>query len=200
MAERTDHTLRDDAQGLFVGVLLCALGVQLLTHLEFITGQTAGLALVITYVTGWSFAVTFFAVNLPFYWLAWTQMGTEFTLKSILCVTLLSGMTWVLARVFSFGDVHPAAGALIVGALVGPGLLIIIRHNGSLGGIGVLAVYLQDKTGFKAGWVQLAFDAVLFAVAALIFPAETVLYSLAGAVILNLIIAWNHRRDRYIAR
>ncbi len=198
--ESTKHTLRDDAQGLLLGILLCSLGLLLLTDQGFLTGQTAGLALLITYITSWPFAAVFFVVNIPFYWLAWVRMGAEFTIKSLVCVTGLSFFSAYLPNVFEFGDVHPAAAAAIVGALIGSGLLIIIRHNGSLGGLGVLAVYLQDKTGFKAGWVQLIFDAGLFGVAALLLPTDIVLYSLAGAVLLNLIIAWNHRRDRYIAR
>jgi len=47
--------------------------------------------------------------------------------------------------------------------------------------------------------VQLAVDGVIFAAAFLLFPASIVLYSLLGAVVLNAIIAFNHRRDRYIA-
>ena len=198
--DATDHTLRDDAQGLLLGLLLCSLGLMLLTDQSFLTGQTAGLALLISYLSGWPFAAVFFVVNIPFYWLAWTRMGAQFTIKSLLCVTGLSVFSWGLPQVFAFGDVHPAAAAVVVGALIGAGLLIIIRHNGSLGGLGVLAIYIQDKTGFKAGWVQLIFDGALFATAALLFPIDIVLYSLAGAVLLNLVIAWNHRRDRYIAR
>jgi hypothetical protein len=32
-----------------------------------------------------------------------------------------------------------------------------------------------------------------------LFPASVVGYSLLGALVLNLIITFNHRRDRYIA-
>ncbi|MGB0961802.1 MAG: acetate/propionate family kinase, partial [Mycobacterium sp.] len=54
---------------------LAAFGVALLTHLGLITGQTAGLAVLISYVTGWSFGLVFFALNLPFYLLGWLQLG-----------------------------------------------------------------------------------------------------------------------------
>jgi len=40
---------------------------------------------------------------------------------------------------------------------------------------------------------------VLFGVALWVLAPAMVLYSLAGAVVLNLIVAINHRRDRYIA-
>ena len=41
--------------------------------------------------------------------------------------------------------------------------------------------------------------AVLFALAFLVVPPETVAISFAGALVVNLVIAVNHRRDRYIA-
>lgn len=75
----------------------------------------------------------------------------------------------------------------------------MFRHNGSLGGIGVMALYVQDSTGFKAGYVQLMVDVAIFSIAFLLFDPGTVLYSLLGAVVMNLIITFNHRRDRYIA-
>ena len=81
----------------------------------------------------------------------------------------------------------------------GAGLLAIFRHRASLGGVGVVALYLQDRTGFRAGWTQLLVDLVVFALAWLTLPAAAVLYSLAGALVLNLVIAINHRRDRYVA-
>jgi len=85
------------------------------------------------------------------------------------------------------------------GALVGMGPLAMFRHNGSLGGLGVVALMIQDSTGFRAGYVQLIADAIIFGLAALVLPLWVVLWSLLGAVVLNLIIAVNHRRDRYIA-
>ena len=62
------HSLIDDAQGLFTGGFMAAFGITILTQLGFVTGQTAGLAVLISYATGWQFGLVFFAVNLPFYW------------------------------------------------------------------------------------------------------------------------------------
>ena len=97
-------------------------------------------------------------------------------------------------------DMPAEPGAPLAGALIGMGLIVIFRHGGSLGGVGVLALYLQEKTGFRAGWTQLGFDALLYALALLCLETEIVLWSLTGAVVTNLIIAANHRKDRYIAR
>lgn len=195
----TKHSLLDDIQGLSIGIFMCGLGLHLLTHLGLLTDQTAGLAVIVSYLTGWSFGVVFFVINLPFYALAYRRLGPGFTLKSLISVTALSALTEILPFGITFATVNTALGAVIFGALVGMGLLAMFRHHGSLGGLGVVALIIQDRTGFRAGYVQLIFDVILFAGAVFLFPVGIVLYSLLGAVVLNLVITFNHRRDRYIA-
>ncbi len=194
-----EHTPLDDVQGLGIGIFLCGIGVHILTSAGLITGQTAGIAVIISYLSGWSFGVVFFIVNLPFYLLAYRRLGAEFTFKSLLSVTLLSVITSVLPIGWTVGDMAPGVAAVVFGTTVGIGLLAMFRHNGSLGGLGVVALLVQDTTGFKAGYVQLIADAVIFAIGFLLFPPTVILWSLLGAVVLNLTIAFNHRRDRYIA-
>jgi len=192
------HSPAEDAQGLAYGSFMAAVGVLLLTHLGFVTGQTAGLAILISYATGWGFAPVFFAVNLPFYWLGYRRLGPGFMLKSFVAVAAMSGLVAALPPFLQFGHVHPAVGAVLVGFLTGSALLALFRHGASLGGVGIVALYLQDATGFRAGWTQLIFDACLFAAALLLRDWQTVAWSFLGALVLNLVIAINHRRDRYI--
>lgn len=193
------HTLIEDAQAFLLGTAMCALSVQFLTELGLITGQTAGLGVLLSYVTGWSFGAVFFVVNLPFYVLAWLRMGPMFTVKSFVAVALLSAMTEVFPRLMSFEALNPALGAVLAGATAGLGLIVLFRHGASLGGIGVLGLFLQDRFGIRAGWVQMGFDAVLFSAALVLLDLPLVAWSLLGAVVVNLIVAVNHRRDRYIA-
>ncbi len=192
------HTLFEDAQGLVFGALICALGIHILTSAGLVTGQTAGLAVLIGYVTGWSFGAVFFVVNLPFYALALARMGMGFTLRTFIAVGLLSGFTLIIPEFVSFDRLHPLAAAILFGTVTGPGLLALFRHRASLGGVGILALWMQDRLAVQAGWVQLGFDAVLFAAALAVIDPLLVLYSALGAFIVNLIIAVNHRKDRYI--
>jgi len=186
-------------QGLSVGCLLTSIGVVFLTHLGFLTGQTAGIALLIAYPMGWSFGTVFFLVNLPFYIFAYLRLGIEFTLKSIACVTAVSFLADYLPIYISLEYLNPLVGTLVFGVTVGAGMLACFRHQGSLGGLGVVALIIQDRTGFRAGYFQLMIDIAIFAVALFLFPATIIAYSLLGAVVLNGVIALNHRRDRYIA-
>lgn len=193
------HTALEDIQGLAIALVTTAIGLSFIAQLGFLTGQTAGLALVISYLTGLSFSWVFWLINIPFYVLAYFRMGTEFTLKSALSVTILSILMAYLPPLMTFETLNPIFGTIAFGVLTGFGLLGVFRHKSSLGGLGVLALIAQDHFGVRAGLVQIAFDAVLFTVAFFLFDAHVVLYSLFGALILNGVIAFNHRRDIYIA-
>ena len=195
-----DHKWHEDLWAFLVGTSMCALGIQFLSFAGLITGQTAGLGVLLSYITETSFGFWFFVLNLPFYVFGWIRLGPKFTIKSFLAVAMLSVLSEVFANFIVFDTIPVPLAALLAGACSGLGLMIVFRHGASLGGVGVLALYLQDKTGFQAGWTQLVFDTILFLVAFLILPIDLVLWSLFGAVAINVIIGLNHRKDRYIAR
>ncbi|RWR07798.1 YitT family protein [Paenirhodobacter populi] len=192
------YTRFEDAQGILIASVQSALGLHLLRAAGLITGGTAGMSLIISYVTGWSFGLVFFVINLPFYGFAWRARGMVFCIKSLLSVTLVSLMAEALKPLMHVDQIQPAAAAVLFGVSTGVGLLGLFRHSGSLGGVSIIALILQDKFGFKAGWTQTIHDLVLFAVALWLMPFDKVIWSLLGAVILNLVIAFNHRRDWYI--
>jgi uncharacterized membrane-anchored protein YitT (DUF2179 family) len=199
MTDPHHHSLIEDAQGIAYGATMAAFGIVILTHLGLITGQTAGLAVLISYATGYGFGPVFFAVNLPFYIVGYMRMGWLFTLKTFFAVALLSALSLWLPGQISFATLNPWVGAVLFGFLSGSALLALFRHGASLGGVGIVALMLQDRLGWRAGWVQLGFDAVLFAVAFAVIEARLVLISFLGALVVNLVIAINHRRDRYVA-
>jgi len=199
MTEARPHTLFEDVQGIAYGAGMGAFGIVILTHLGLVTGQTAGVAVLVSYATGWAFGPVFFAVNLPFYWLGYRRMGAAFVVKTFCAVALMAGLSMVLPRWIGFDRLDPAVGAILYGAVTGSALLALFRHGASLGGIGILALILQDRTGFRAGHSQLLFDCALFAAALTLRDPATVALSLLGSVVLNFVIAVNHRRDRYIA-
>ncbi len=193
------HTPLEDALALLVGTGLVALSVQFLQSAGLITGQIAGLSLVLAYIGDWPFGLVFFLLNLPFYFFAVARMGWIFTLKTFLAVALLSVISETMGRHIALDVGNPGLAAFLAGITAGTGLLVLFRHGATLGGVGIMALYIQDRMGVRAGLIQLGFDALVFILAAFLFPAPIVLWSLAGAVLLNVIIAMNHRRDRYVA-
>lgn len=180
-----------DVQGLAFGILMTSLGVVFLKAVGLVTGQTAGLALLLSYVLPFGFGPVFLAVSIPFLILSWIKRGPDFTIKTICAVLGISFAVPMLAAHIVFESIPPLLAAILAGASCGVGLIALFRHNASAGGLGILALIIEQKTGFKTGWFQLCFDVCVFLVASLVLEPMQLLYSFVGAVVLNLIIAWN---------
>ena len=195
----TRHSTVEDVQGIFSGSLVAALGLYVLASAGLLTGSTAGVAFLLHYAFGVNFGLAFFLLNLPFFYLSWKRLGMAFTVKTFIAIGLTSVLADVQSRFFSISSIHPAWAALLGGLLLGFGLLALYRHRASLGGVGILGIYLQERFGIRAGLVQLIIDLCVLAVAVFVATPPVVFYSVLGAVVLNLFVAINHRADRYIA-
>ncbi|MEG3613680.1 YitT family protein [Isoptericola haloaureus] len=191
------HTPFEDALGILTGTFVVSLGLFLLESVSAVTGGTAGLSLLVSYVAPLPFAVLFAAVNLPFFLLAITKKGWSFTLRTGAAIALVSGFSVLHPAVFGTVDLPPLYGVLAGNALAGVGLLILFRHRSSLGGFNIVALIAQERLGWRAGYVQMALDTTVVLAAFAVVPATTVLLSALGAVLLNLVLAMNHRPGRY---
>lgn len=147
----TRHSVFEDAMALPLGTAAMALGIAMFQQAGLLAGGTAGLAFLLHYATGGSFGALFFAINLPFYWLAWRHLGHAFTLKTFVAVALLSVQSEWLPRWIGFAPLQPLYAALMGGTLIGMGMLALFRHQASVGGIGIVAVVLQQQRGWRAG-------------------------------------------------
>ncbi|OLP58274.1 hypothetical protein BJF93_06570 [Xaviernesmea oryzae] len=193
------HTPVEDVQGIITGSLVAALGLYMLASAGLLTGSTAGVAFLLHYAFGINFGLAFFLLNLPFFYLSLKRLGLAFTLKTFIAIGLTALLSDLQTRFFTIAGMQPAWGALTGGLLLGYGLLALYRHRASLGGVGILGIWMQERFGIRAGLVQLVIDMGVLAVAFFVTTPQTVLYSVLGAVVLNLFVAINHRSDRYIA-
>lgn len=192
------HPLWEDALALLTGTALVALGIAFYSHAGLLTGGTVGLAFLLKYLAGWPFGLVFFLVNLPFYGLAIWRMGWPFTLRTACAVGLVSLFAELTPRWVRFAELDVVYAALFGGFVIGLGLLILFRHRASLGGVNVLALFVQERFGVRAGTVQMGIDALIVLAAVLVVPLDKVALSVLGAVALNLVLAVNHRADRYM--
>lgn len=196
---RTRHGPHEDLQALLTGTLFVALGVVMFRHTGLLTGGTAGLAFLLHYATGWNFSLVFFLINLPFYGLAFKRMGRVFTFKTFVAVGLLAVLAQWMPLWIAFDALSTGFAAVAGGLLMGAGMLMLFRHRASLGGFNVLVLYLQERFGWRAGRVQMAFDCAIVLAAFAVVDWQQIAWSVVGAVVLNMTLAINHRPGRYMA-
>lgn len=198
--DSSKHSFFEDCQAIFSGALFVGIALIMYAQAGLLTGSTAGLAFVLHYATGWSFAAIYFVINLPFYWFAWKHISHEFAIKTFISVSLLSLVTYVVPLYIDIEYLHPAFAAIAGGLIIGTGILFLARHKSSLGGATIISLYLQDKFNISAGKVQIGIDILVLLLAIWVVPLDKVMWSILAAIIMGGFLAINHRQGRYTGR
>lgn len=193
------HRFYEDVLALFCAGVLVSFGVVLFGTHNLLTGGTAGIAIIGTHLIDMNFGLLFFLVNLPFYFIAWTQLSKRFTINTFISVSMVSVMTEQIKHLINIESIHPLFATVAGGMLIGVGLLIMFRHKSSLGGLGILALYMQNKFNIRAGNFGLLVDFMILSTSIFIFSFDIVILSVIGAITMNLLIAVNHKPGRYQA-
>ena len=193
------HSIVEDVLAILTGTITTSLGLFLLKSAGAVTGGTAGLSLLVSYATSLPFPVLLLVVNAPFFVLAFWKKGVAFTVRTIVTVGLLSLFSTIIPTLVEFEHIDPVFGILVGNLLAGVGMLILFRHGSSLGGFNVLALLMQEKFGWRAGYVQMALDVTVVLVSFAVVSPWVVLISALGAAVLNVVLALNHRPGRYVA-
>ncbi|MEC5317331.1 YitT family protein [Brenneria populi subsp. brevivirga] len=197
--ENLSHSLSEDVLAILIGTLMVSFGVVLLRQSGALTGGTAGMAFLLHYLTHISFGTAFFLLNLPFYYLAIRRMGWKFTIKTFCAVALVSLFSDLHPLFIHMDKLNPFYATLFGSVIMGLGFIVLFRHKASLGGVNILALYLQDRYGIRAGKLQMGVDIVIVLASLFVVSIPMLIASILGATILNLIIAMNHRPGRYAA-
>lgn len=176
-----------------LGCLLISLSILTFKHAQITTGGMAGLALNLSYLLRVPFDYTFFVVNLPFYILAIRKMGWNFTgatISSVFIVSFLTGMEQFLPNIM----IPAWSGTIIGGGLMGIGLSILFSGKSSLGGTGVVTMYLQQRFAWDPGKINLVFDTIIIGSGLFVVSFSEIFFSALSIVIISYIISFSKKR------
>lgn len=191
------HSRKEDWIAILTGTFVTAQGVFFLQSADLLTGGTTGLALLISQFVPLTFGVLYFLLNTPFYLLGWRRFGKKFAINSAISGGLVSIFVDHLNLVISLEFANPVYCAVAGGLLMGLGMLILFRHKSSLGGFNVFCLVVQDKTGISVGKTQLTIDCTILIASFFFVSPLIIVISILGAVMLNLVLAMNHKPTRY---
>lgn len=160
------------------GATMVALAYNLiLLPSKIAAGGISGVSTVLFEMYGFSPAIVQFLINIPIFIVGWFIMGKEFSGKSLL------GTFWVPFVIYITADIppivsNPLLGTLYGGVILGIGLGIVYRGNGSTGGTAALAQVLKKLTGLSSGYSQLIVDGLVVGSSLFVFNVELALYAL----------------------
>lgn len=165
---------------IFLGSILAAVGLEIfLVPNQIIDGGIVGLSIMVSHVTGLPLGLFIIALNLPFLYLGYMQIGKSFTLSTLFAVVSLA--YWV-----SFFHPIPELthdlflAAVFGGIIVGVGVGVIIRNGGSLDGTEIVAIIMDKRTGFSVGEIVMFFNLFILTSAGLVFSWDKAMYSLVA--------------------
>ncbi|MBB3112388.1 uncharacterized membrane-anchored protein YitT (DUF2179 family) [Paenibacillus phyllosphaerae] len=178
---------------ILLGCMLVSSGLIMLGHAEVATGGTAGLSLTLSYLVDIPFAWLFFLINIPFYVFSVMRMGWNFTLFTLLSVSLVTAMSSVDRLLPDFA-VNMYAGTLIGSLLCGLGLSTLFMNKASLGGSNILALFLQQRYKANPGTVNFIIDSCIVALGFYSAGIIQGILSIASVFIVSSVISYFKKR------
>ncbi|MDI9869891.1 YitT family protein [Flectobacillus roseus] len=160
-----------------LGVLLAGIGLKgFLLPNSFLDGGVMGMSLLINITTDIPLPYLIVIVNLPFIFLAYSQVSKFFAIKTLLGIV-------GLAICIAFIEIPLVTSdklliAIFGGFFLGAGIGMSIRGGGVLDGTEVLALYISRKTVLSVGDVIIIINVLIFSVAAFLINIETALYAM----------------------
>jgi len=145
-------------------------------------GGISGVSTILFELYAWSPALTQMIINIPIFIIGWLALGKDFSFKTLV------GTFWVPFIIFLTANIpltvtNPFLGALYGGIVLGVGLGIVYKGNGSTGGTAAIAQIVKKFTGISSGYSQFIVDGLVVIASIFVFNLELTLFALMAIYI-----------------
>ena len=162
---------------LTIGAFVAAAAIEgFLAPNNIIDGGVIGISMIASYLTKINLGLLVVLINVPFICLAFTKMGKKFVLQTFYAIIIFSLALNVFHGHIATSDLLLATvfGGIILGAGVG----IILKHDGSLDGTEILSLVLSKKWGLSVGEFIMGLNIFIYCGAGLVFGWGKAMYSM----------------------
>lgn len=175
----------------FASIILALGVVGFFTPNMIITGGTAGLSLLLYYITDLSIGTLIVGVNLPLLIIGWKYLGKSFAIKTVFTIATISLLIDFFDKILNLKAfvVDPILGSIFGGIFIGIGLALVIKANASAGGSTIIARIVASKSEIKPSTVIMVIDSIIILSSLFIFDdTARVLYSIVSIYVSSKII------------
>jgi uncharacterized membrane-anchored protein YitT (DUF2179 family) len=141
--------------------------------------------------------VAYFLLNLPLMLLGWFSISRRFMFYTLYGMGLFS-LAAAVIKTPATALQDPILAALFAGIICGAGSGIILRSIGSAGGMDVVAIYVNQKFGFRPGTISFLVNGLILISGAYFFGLEIALYTLiyvfTSSRVLDIVITGFNQR------
>jgi len=168
---------------IIIGATLVGLGYNVfLLPAKIAAGGLSGVSTILYELYEWSPAYTQVIMNIPIFIVGWITLGKEFSGRTILGTFWVPFVIW-LSKDIPITITNPLLGSLYGGIILGIGLGIVYKGNGSTGGTAAIAQIVKKFTNLSSGYSQLIVDGIVVTSSLIVFNLELTLFALAAIYI-----------------
>ena len=153
---------------------------------NIIDGGIVGISMIISYITKWNLGLLILILNIPFIGLAFNKMGKQFVFQTLFAVSMLA------VGINVFHAYHITEDLLLAtvfgGIILGTGVGIVLKNEGSLDGTEILSLVLSKKFGLSVGEIIMVFNVFIYFGAGLVFGWNKAMYSVLTYLIAYKVI------------
>ena len=149
---------------LTLGPLVAAFALEVfLVPNNIIDGGIVGISIIISYLTKINLGLLIFLINIPFFLLAFNKIGKKFVIQTFYAIGMLS----------LFLNLFGMFGGIILGTGVG----LVLKNEGSLDGTEIMSLVLSKKFGFSVGEWIMTFNVFIYGASGLVFGWNRAMYA-----------------------
>lgn len=163
---------------LTIGPFIAAFALEVfLVPNNIIDGGIVGISIIVSYLTKINLGLLIFVINIPFFLLAFNKIGKKFVLQTFYAIGMLS----LALNIFTTHHL-PTTNDLLLstvfgGIILGTGVGLVLKNEGSLDGTEIMSLVLSKKFGFSVGeWIML-FNVFIYGAAGLVFGWNRAMYA-----------------------
>lgn len=161
-----------------IGAAVAAVALEcFLVPNSIIDGGIIGISIMVDHILkSKSLGLVIFCLNMPFIFLALQKFGKRFVFNTFWGISMLSVFVSLCHGHLVTSDLILAA--VFGGVILGIGVGLILRNNGSLDGTEIIAIRLAPKLGFSIGEIIMTFNVFIFFSAGFLFGFDRAMYSM----------------------
>ncbi|MEG7283777.1 YitT family protein [Bacillus sp. 0909A] len=172
-----------------IGGIIAAYGLETVLIPNSVSdGGVTGLSIVGSQLFDLPLGVLIAALNIPFVWLGYKQIGKDFALLSIIGIVSLAAGTMFFHHTPAIIEGDTLLITVVGGIILGLGMGLALRNGGALDGIDMLAVLLSRKLPFGTSDLILFLNLFVFIFVSIVFGFQGALLSVIAYYIASKVI------------
>ncbi len=161
-----------------LGAFLAAFAIEgFLVPNQVIDGGIVGISMMISYLTKINLGLLLFVLNIPFIALAYRLWGKMFIFQTFYAVSVFALFVNLVGGKIGIVTQDGLLVAVFGGMILGAGVGLVLKNNGSLDGTEILAITLTKKFPVSVGGIIMFVNVFIYTCAGFVYGWDKAMYS-----------------------